>query len=161
MRKPSGSTLAKQSPSVAAQSTASAIPSEHAKAVVVHAPPYSIDSNVPFDLNRAGRRNHLSSGAACFPACLERRGMSGTRSCTMAGSLPGASPDRAAAAEAIFAALLGRRVAKYFSTCRSPIATQLRSPWRTALLRPARMYSGPIRSVVLERVFGVTTFELG
>jgi hypothetical protein len=25
----------------------------------------------------------------------------------------------------------------------------------------ARMYSGPIRSVSLQRVFGVTTFELG
>ncbi len=69
------------------------------------------------------------------------------------------------AAETVFTALvMAPAAAKSFSMSRASIAMRWR--WRKAhglapVFETARMYTGPIRPLRLDRVFGVTTFELG
>ena len=72
--------------------------------------------------------------------------------------------DGRAAAEAVFAALLGDADGEVFLDVPQPNreATALAEAHGLApVFQTARMYSGAIRDVALERVFGVTTFELG
>ena len=72
--------------------------------------------------------------------------------------------DDRAAAEAVFAALLGDADGEVFLDVPQPNreATALAEAHGLApVFQTARMYSGAIRDVALKRVFGVTTFELG
>ena len=72
--------------------------------------------------------------------------------------------DGRAAAEAVFAALLGDADGEVFLDVPQPNreATALAEAHGLApVFQTARMYSGAIRDVALKRVFGVTTFELG
>ena len=68
------------------------------------------------------------------------------------------------AAEAVFAALVGPAGGQVFLDVPQPndAAVALATAREFApVFETARMYSGPIRPVSLERVYGVTTFELG
>jgi hypothetical protein len=68
------------------------------------------------------------------------------------------------AAEAVFAALVGPAGGQVFLDVPQPndAALALATAHGFApVFETARMYSGPIRPVSLERVYGVTTFELG
>lgn len=72
--------------------------------------------------------------------------------------------DDRAAAEAVFAALLGEAGGEVFLDVPQPNRAALALAEAHGLkpvFETARMYSGPIRDVALGRVFGVTTFELG
>jgi hypothetical protein len=68
------------------------------------------------------------------------------------------------AAEAVFAALVGPTGGQVFLDVPQPnsaAAPLAMSYGLIPVFETARMYSGPIRPVALERVYGVTTFELG
>jgi Acetyltransferase (GNAT) domain len=68
------------------------------------------------------------------------------------------------AAETVFAALVGPGGGQVFLDVPQPnaAAVALATAHEFApVFETARMYSGPIRSISLQRVFGVTTFELG
>ena len=68
------------------------------------------------------------------------------------------------AAEAVFAALVRPAGGQVFLDVPQPngAAVALATVHGLApVFETARMYSGPIQAVSLERVFGVTTFELG
>jgi len=68
------------------------------------------------------------------------------------------------AAQAVFAALVGDEGGEVFLDVPQPneAAVALAMEHRlTPVFETARMYSGPVRPIALERVFGVTTFELG
>jgi hypothetical protein len=68
------------------------------------------------------------------------------------------------AAEAVFAALVGPAGGQVFLDVPQPNAAAVALATARGLapvFETARMYSGPIRPVALERVYGVTTFELG
>jgi hypothetical protein len=68
------------------------------------------------------------------------------------------------AAEVVFAALVGDEGGEVFLDVPQPNAAAsalATGHGLTPVFETARMYSGPIRNVALERVFGVTTFELG
>jgi GNAT superfamily N-acetyltransferase len=72
--------------------------------------------------------------------------------------------DDRVAAEAVFAALVGPVGGQVFIDVPQPndAAAALATAHGFApVFETARMYSGPIRRVALERVYGVTTFELG
>ena len=72
--------------------------------------------------------------------------------------------DDRAAAEEVFAALVGSAGGQVFLDVPQPngAAVALATAQGFApVFETARMYSGPIRQVSLERVYGVTTFELG
>jgi hypothetical protein len=72
--------------------------------------------------------------------------------------------DDRAAAEVVFAALLGEAGGEVFLDVPQPNRAALALAEAHGLkpvFETARMYSGPIRDVALGRVFGVTTFELG
>jgi hypothetical protein len=72
--------------------------------------------------------------------------------------------DYRVAAEAVFAALVGPVGGQVFIDVPQPNddAVALATAHGFApVFETARMYSGPIRPVALERVYGVTTFELG
>jgi hypothetical protein len=72
--------------------------------------------------------------------------------------------DDRAAAEAVFTSLAGRGQEEIFLDVPQPneAAVALAAAAGLApVFQTARMYSGPIRPVALERVFGVTSFELG
>jgi hypothetical protein len=67
-------------------------------------------------------------------------------------------------AEAVFAALVGPTAGEVFLDVPQPNgpAVALANLHGLApVFETARMYSGPIRPVALQRVYGVTTFELG
>lgn len=69
-----------------------------------------------------------------------------------------------AAAETILAALIGAHRGEVFLDVPEPngAAVALAASCGLApVFETARMYSGPIRAVALDRVYGVTTFELG
>jgi Acetyltransferase (GNAT) domain len=68
------------------------------------------------------------------------------------------------AAEAVFAALVGPAGGQVFLDVPEPNRTAMALATAyglTPLFETARMYSAPIKPVALERVYGVTTFELG
>jgi hypothetical protein len=68
------------------------------------------------------------------------------------------------AAETVFAALIGPAGGQIFLDVPQPNGTAVALAIEHGLapvFETARMYSGPIRSISLERVYGVTTFELG
>ncbi|MBM3530215.1 MAG: GNAT family N-acetyltransferase [Alphaproteobacteria bacterium] len=68
------------------------------------------------------------------------------------------------AAEAVFAALIGKDGGEVFLDVPEPnkeAVALARSHALTPVFETARMYTGPIRPVEVQRVFGVTTFELG
>jgi hypothetical protein len=73
--------------------------------------------------------------------------------------------DDRAAAEAVFAALLAadgaREVFLDVPSVNSEAVALAHDHGLTPVFETARMYTGAIRPVRLERVFGVTTFELG
>jgi hypothetical protein len=72
--------------------------------------------------------------------------------------------DDRATAEAVFAALVGGEGGEIFLDVPQPnreAAALAEEHGLTPVFETARMYTGPIRPVQLERVFGVTTFELG
>ncbi len=72
--------------------------------------------------------------------------------------------DDRAAAEAVFSALVGDEGGEVFLDVPQPngVAVALATEHGLApVFETARMYSGPVRPIALERVFGVTTFELG
>jgi Acetyltransferase (GNAT) domain len=72
--------------------------------------------------------------------------------------------DDRTAAEAIFAALSGPQGGEIFLDVPQPNRDAVALAVGHGLapvFETARMYSGPIRPLLLERVFGVTTFELG
>ena len=72
--------------------------------------------------------------------------------------------DDCLAAEAVFAALVGPVGGQVFIDVPQPndAAVALATAHGFApAFETARMYSAPIRPVALERVYGVTTFELG
>jgi GNAT superfamily N-acetyltransferase len=72
--------------------------------------------------------------------------------------------DDRAAAEAVLAALVGEESGEIFLDTPQPNKTAValaEAHGLAPVFQTARMYSGPIRPVALERVFGVTTFELG
>jgi hypothetical protein len=72
--------------------------------------------------------------------------------------------DDRAAAEAVFAALVGSAGGEVFLDVPEPnreARALAAAHGLTPVFETARMYSGPIRAVALERVYGVTTFELG
>jgi hypothetical protein len=67
-------------------------------------------------------------------------------------------------AEAVFAALVGPVGGQVFIDVPQPndaAMTLATAHGFAPVFETARMYSGPIRQVALERVYGVTTFELG
>ncbi len=77
------------------------------------------------------------------------------------GPLVGDDPD---AVEAVFSALVGRENGEVFLDVPQPnrAAVALAQSWGlNPVFTTARMYRGSIRPVALERIFGVTTFELG
>jgi hypothetical protein len=68
------------------------------------------------------------------------------------------------AAETVFAALVGPSGGQVFLDVPQPNGAAVALATTRGLapvFETARMYSGPIRPVSLERVYGVTTFELG
>jgi hypothetical protein len=68
------------------------------------------------------------------------------------------------AAEAVFTALVGSAGGQVFLDVPQPngaAVTLATAHGFAPTFETARMYSGPIRPVALERVYGVTTFELG
>ena len=68
------------------------------------------------------------------------------------------------AAETVFAALVGPSGGQVFLDVPQPNGAAVAlatAHGLTPVFETARMYSGPIRPVSLERVYGVTTFELG
>jgi GNAT superfamily N-acetyltransferase len=72
--------------------------------------------------------------------------------------------DDRAAAEAVFSALAGDDAGEVFLDVPQPnaaAAALAEGRGLAPVFATARMYSGPVGAVVLERVFGVTTFELG
>jgi hypothetical protein len=72
--------------------------------------------------------------------------------------------DDRAAAEAVLAALVGKESGEIFLDAPEPnkaAVSLAESHGLAPVFQTARMYSGPIRPVALERVFGVKTFELG
>ena len=72
--------------------------------------------------------------------------------------------DDRSAAETVFAALVGPVGGQVFIDVPQPNEAAMRLATAhgfTPVFETARMYSGPIRQVALERVYGVTTFELG
>jgi GNAT superfamily N-acetyltransferase len=72
--------------------------------------------------------------------------------------------DERAAAELIFAALVGPKGGEVFLDVPEPNHNAIalaEAHGLAPVFETARMYSGPIRPVALERLFGVTTFELG
>ncbi len=73
--------------------------------------------------------------------------------------------DDRAAAEAVFAALVaahdGGEVFLDVPSVNREAAALAQSHGLAPVFETARMYTGPIRALQLERVFGVTTFELG
>jgi hypothetical protein len=76
---------------------------------------------------------------------------------------PLVAADRAAA-EAVLAGLIGAQRSEIFLDVPQPnrdAVALARSLSLTPVFETARMYRGPVRPVALEKVFGVTTFELG
>jgi hypothetical protein len=72
--------------------------------------------------------------------------------------------DDRVAAETVFAALVGPVGGEVYIDAQQPndAAVALATAHGlTPVFEAARMYTGPIRQVALERVYGVTTFELG
>jgi GNAT superfamily N-acetyltransferase len=72
--------------------------------------------------------------------------------------------DDRAAAEALFAALVGEQGGDVFLDVPQPnrdAVALAEAHGLKPVFETARMYSGPIRPLALNRVFGVTTFELG
>ncbi len=72
--------------------------------------------------------------------------------------------DDRAAAEAVFAALVGPDGGEVFLDTPQPNRAAMKlaeGHGLSPVFETARMYSGPIRPVALDRVFGVTSFELG
>jgi GNAT superfamily N-acetyltransferase len=72
--------------------------------------------------------------------------------------------DDRAAAHAVLAALVGAQISEIFLDVPQPNRDAVglaQSLALTPVFETARMYRGPVRPVVLEKVFGVTTFELG
>jgi Acetyltransferase (GNAT) domain/Acetyltransferase (GNAT) family len=72
--------------------------------------------------------------------------------------------DDRSAAEVIFAALVGPQGGEVFLDVPEPNHNAIglaRAYGLAPVFETARMYSGPIRPLALERLFGVTTFELG
>jgi hypothetical protein len=68
------------------------------------------------------------------------------------------------AAEAVFAALVGPVAGEVFLDVPQPNGAAValaRAHGLAPVFETARMYSGPIRPIALDRVYGVTTFELG
>jgi GNAT superfamily N-acetyltransferase len=68
------------------------------------------------------------------------------------------------AAESVFAALVGEEGGEVFLDVPQPNGAAVAlatGHGLTPVFETARMYSGPVRPIALERVFGVTTFELG
>lgn len=68
------------------------------------------------------------------------------------------------AAEAVFAALVGEEGGEVFLDVPQPTNAAVALATEHGLkpvFETARMYSGPARPIALERVYGVTTFELG
>ncbi len=68
------------------------------------------------------------------------------------------------AAEAVFGALVGDEGGEIFLDVPQPnreAAALAGAHGLSPVFETARMYTGPVRPVALERVFGVTTFELG
>jgi hypothetical protein len=76
---------------------------------------------------------------------------------------PLVAEDRAAAA-AVLAALIGDEGGEIFLDVPQPNRDAVglaQSLALTPVFQTARMYRGPVRPVALDKVFGVTTFELG
>jgi GNAT superfamily N-acetyltransferase len=72
--------------------------------------------------------------------------------------------DDRAAAHAVLAALVGAENSEIFLDVPQPNGDAVglaQSLALTPVFETARMYRGPVRPVALEKVFGVTTFELG
>jgi hypothetical protein len=72
--------------------------------------------------------------------------------------------DNRAAAEAVLAELVGDKGGEIFLDVPQPNRDAVglaQSLALTPVFQTARMYRGPVRPIALERVFGVTTFELG
>jgi hypothetical protein len=72
--------------------------------------------------------------------------------------------DDRAGAEAVFAALVGETGGEVFLDVPQPnreAAALAAAHGLSAVFETARMYSGPVRDVALERVYGVASFELG
>ncbi len=72
--------------------------------------------------------------------------------------------DDRAAAEAVFTALVGDEGGQVFLDVPQPNGVAVALATEHGLVpvfETARMYSGPVRPIALERVFGVTSFELG
>ena len=72
--------------------------------------------------------------------------------------------DDRATAEAVFTALVGREAGEVFLDVPQPnreAAALAEAHGLAPVFETARMYTGPIRPVAIQRVFGVTTFELG
>lgn len=72
--------------------------------------------------------------------------------------------DDQAAAHAVLAALVGAEVGEIFLDVPRPNGDAVglaRSLALVPVFETARMYRGPVRPVAVEKVFGVTTFELG
>ncbi len=68
------------------------------------------------------------------------------------------------AAEAVFSALVGEEGGEVFLDVPQPNAAAValaQAHGLSPVFETARMYSGPVRPIALERIFGVTTFELG
>jgi len=72
--------------------------------------------------------------------------------------------DDRTAAEAVFAALVADEGGEVFLDVPQPNAAAVAlatAHGMTPVFETARMYAGPVRPIALERVYGVTTFELG
>jgi hypothetical protein len=68
------------------------------------------------------------------------------------------------AAEAVFAALVGDEGGQVFLDVPQPNDAGValaKAHGLAPVFETARMYRGPVRPIALERIFGVTTFELG
>ena len=69
-----------------------------------------------------------------------------------------------AAAETLLAALIGEAAGEVFldvPQVNGEAVALARAAGLSPVFETARMYAGPIRPVAVERIFGVTTFELG
>jgi hypothetical protein len=136
-------------------------------------------SNVPFDLIErddatvfpAARRAFLRTWIAApghVGHALLRNGRLAAwgviRPCRRGRKIGPLVADDRTAAEVIFAALLGAEGGEIFLDVPQPnrdaVAVAV-AHGLAPVFETARMYSGPIRSVRLDRIFGVTTFELG
>ena len=76
---------------------------------------------------------------------------------------PLVASDRAAA-DAILAALIGEEAGEVFldvPQVNGEAVALARAAGLVPVFETARMYAGPVRPVAVERIFGVTTFELG